>query len=462
MTFATSLRSRLLLAMLSIFALGVLATLVSYHVEVNGFVRDIEAKTLQTQASDLLNAVRKSADGQISVDLPKEWKHAYENPTKQFAFTILDLQGRPLLRSSNLEHPLPALAWNATGDEMPIAYVGAGADRRVALQMRAKTGIVAVVSRGDISPDALADSLFQEEAEQVLVLVPFVLLAVVVMWFISAWSLRPLDRASGEAARVSPSNADLRISTTRMPREIQPLIRAVNGALDRLAQAYAAERRLTADAAHELRTPVAVLNLRLQRARTSGKLDWEIIERELGQVSRVIAQLLDLTRKEAHSRDELVAIHPMVNLSRVIREASASLVPLADAQQRTIAVELPVTAFVRGDEDHLRDLFRNLIENAITHGRGNISIRLEKQEHQQQWIIDVADEGEGVPTGYENLVFERFRKLHPGSSGAGLGLAIVRQVALNHGGRAAFLSRRGVVRVELPAIFPASAKNRAE
>lgn len=446
-----SLQGRLLVAMALIFALGVFAALISYRLEVYGIVRDIHARTLQTQAKDLLEAIR-DVPGGIQLQLSNDWKEVYADTKQKFSFTIYDATGKVLARSQNLTAPLANTFARSSQGQASIEFTGVGRNQRAVLAMRDGNGRVAVVARGDFSHDALADSLFQEQAEQVFILAPFALLALIVIWFISSWSLRPLARASREASLVGPANPEMRLSTAGLPKEIQPLVSAVNGALDRLAGAYAAERRLTADAAHELRTPLAVLQLRLQRARASGRIDWPTIEAELAQMSRLIAQLLDLTRKEALARDARPDELPIVNLSRVIREAFAMLVPLADLQNRAVHVDLPDSSPVKGDANDLRDMFRNLIENAIVHGRGTVGVTLAmSQEPKPHWHIEVCDEGNGVAAGQEEWVFRRFMKLNPTSPGAGLGLAIVRHVAARHGGLVCFKTGRGCVVVELPA-----------
>jgi len=447
-----SLRGRLLVAMTLIFALGVFAALVSYRLEVHGAVRDIHARTLQAQASDVLEAIRDRPGGGIDLRLSEDWQKAYFDSSRQFSYTIYDAAGRVLAQAPNLAAPLANVLAGSARAVAPMQFIGVGASQRAVLALRDEEGRIAVVARGDFSRDALADSLFQEQAEQVFILAPFALLALVVIWFVSGWSLRPLARASSEAARVGPAVPELRITTEGLPKEIQPLVKAFNGALDRLARAYASERRLTADAAHELRTPLAVLNLRLQRARSSGKIDWPTIERELGQMSRLIAQLLDLTRKEALAREDQLEDLPVINLSRVIREASAMLVPLAESQKRRVHVELPDTALMRGNADDLRDMVRNLLENAIIHGRGTVSVTISPAHSPKpHWRVEICDEGDGVSLGQEELIFGRFKKLNSGSPGAGLGLAIVRQVATRHGGLVQFMTGRGCVLVELPA-----------
>ncbi len=278
----------------------------------------------------------------------------------------------------------------------------------------------------------------------------------VLIWPITGWSLRPIARASREAARVGPRRPDLRISSSGLPREIQPLVEAVNGALDRLSRAYATEKRLTADAAHEFRTPVAVLNLRLQRAKLTGNIDWSAVERELAQMGRLVDQLLDLTRKESLSRERRTEELPVVNLSRVVREAAAMVLPLMEGAGRELDVEVPDSIQIRGDSDDLRDMVRNLLENAIVHGRGKVRARIESPEEGSDRVtIEVADEGTGVPPGEEEAVFQRFRRLNVDTPGSGLGLAIVRHVARSHGGDAHFLPGQGCLLVELPAIASA-------
>src|SRR3546814_12098573 len=120
----------------------------------------------------------------------------------------------------------------------------------------------------------------------------------------------------------------MRLTADGLPGEIRPLVDAVNGALDRLAEAYAAERRLTADAAHELRTPLAVLSLRLQRARLDDAIDWPAIEREMARMERLVGQLLELASKEGIRRTD-PGDRQALNLSRIVREAPAAGLPLA-------------------------------------------------------------------------------------------------------------------------------------
>lgn len=451
MSRSHSLRLRLLGVMFALFTLGLAASFAEYRFEVHDVLAGLHARTLQNQARELTDALRVAPGGAARLSLPPDWRRAYANPARQFTFTVFGADHRPRLWSANLTRPLPYIPVDARGRVGPVEFIGVGAGKRPIVAAHAPGGYSVVVARRGMSRATLVDSLFEEDSEHVSVLIGFAVLALGLMWLISGWSLQPIQRASREAARVGPREPDLRISAGGLPREIQPLVEAVNGALDRLSRAYAVERRLTADAAHELRTPLAVLNLRLQRARLTGSTDWPAVERELSQMGRLVDQLIDLARKESLSYERHEARRPLVNLSRLTREAAAQVLPLIEAQGRQLEVHVPDAVRVRGHADDLRDLVRNLLDNALVHGRGTVSVRINAAGDQSAVLsIEVRDQGPGVPAGQEDSVFERFHRINAQAPGSGLGLAIVRQVARSHGGDARFVPGEGRIVVELP------------
>ncbi len=294
--------------------------------------------------------------------------------------------------------------------------------------------------------------LIQEPYQDIIVLLMFSVATIGITLLVSGWSLRSLREASQQAACVDPRHPEVRIATDRLPREIRPLASAVNAALDRMTRAYDAERRFVADAAHELRTPLTVLSLRLQQARASGEPDWAQVDQDLAQVSRVVSQLLDLARKEAGVLEDQRSIDE-VNMGRVIREAAALILPLADAAGRDLEIDVPDHLPVLGRAGDLRDMLRNLLENALVHGAGTIRVvgRLCGGEPVQV-LVNVADQGTALYPADREAMFDRFRKADAASSGSGLGLAIVREVARAHGGTVRFASgAEAVLEVLLPA-----------
>jgi two-component system sensor histidine kinase QseC len=291
---------------------------------------------------------------------------------------------------------------------------------------------------------AIVGAGLPEPYQDALVLVAFGLPLLALIWLVTSWSLRPLDRASAEARRAGPQAPDLRISRAGLPAEITPLVDAVNGALDRMVRAVEAERRFTENAAHELRTPLSVLALRLQRARLAAP-DWDAIDADMARMQRLVCQLLDLARKEHATPPAL-----NVNICRVGREAAAQILPLAEQRGRALVVDLPPRLAVRGHADDLRDALRNLLENAILHGDGRIEL---SGRHDGGWaVLDVADEGDGVPAFLHASLFDRFAK-GGSTDGSGLGLAIVQEVARLHQGGVLLLPGPGCrIRLRLPLV----------
>jgi two-component system sensor histidine kinase TctE len=301
------------------------------------------------------------------------------------------------------------------------------------------------------------DSLLVDQLEYFgLVLVPCSVAAFAVIAVLTRSSLRGVQRASAAAARIDIERLDFRLDTDGVPAEIVPLVQAMNGCLERLATAYTAERRLTANAAHELRTPLTVLRARLQAAKLEGVVDWPTIERDLARLERVIAQTLDLARKE---RRPPVRDAPAVNIARVLREAAAQILPLIEHTGRTVEVDAPDRIMVAGLEDDLRDMLRNLLENALHHGAGPIRsvARVTQREGASVVRLRICDEGSGVPEALRERVFERFTTGPAASAGAGL--AIVRQVARDHGGDAHVAADApSCLEVELPLLVTATAE----
>ena len=438
------LRQQMALVVAAVLSGSIVPSLIFFYFEASQIAGQLQDRSLVQQARFLLKDFAIAENGQVKIKIPPEWENAYKDRGSTYAYTIFNPEGRPVAVSPNIDAPLPFF-YEGPNSRTPLAH------RFIAVT--APSGHVLVLSRRDSGSSAVARSLIPSHLVHFFIAwLALILLAIPMIWYIIGWKLRSLRRISKQAASIGPLSGDNRIITDDLPSEIMPLVEAFNGALDRLTVAYQLERRLTADAAHELRTPIAVLNLRLQRGRLTGHIDWPAITQEMGQLRRLLDQMLDLARKERIDYAE----RKIVRLPRLIRETAAMILPMAEEKGREITVDAREELMVFGSPDNLRDMLRNLLENALFHGAGSIWVTLGTDVSSDgggnSVVMDVTDEGAGVPPEKRDLVFERFRKAVHGSPGAGLGLAIVRQVVRVHGGTVCFVSMSSgcCVRVALP------------
>lgn len=259
-------------------------------------------------------------------------------------------------------------------------------------------------------------------------------------------AFRGLDTTADQARRIDIHQRGARLSVEQIPLEVVPLVAAVNDALARLDQGYARHKRFVADAAHELRTPIAILNTRLESL-PSGPDKTRLIE-DAARLATLAEQLLDIQRLDRCG-------HPFapVDLVCVAQAAAADLAPLAIAAGYELALDAPATPIEAvGDAAALERALTNLVQNAIQHGprRGTIGIRVSKPA-----TIEVTDEGAGIPADQREQIFEPFYRLTPLDRGAGLGRNMVREIALLHGGHVSVLdtaSGGSCFRVTLPPI----------
>ncbi len=436
-----SLRFRLLVGLLCIFGLGAGTMLFLERLSSLSAQNAVEEKSLNRQAGELLAGLKVDMRGRfVSLTTPRDWRQAYLAPQAAY-FTLYDPQGRAVARSPNLDHPLAPHPVGPGQTFGPLRIEGPQQD--ITLNAQGPLGFTLVVARSRPGRFDEANPDFLEDLAPGLVFLLFAVLGVAVAWGVAVISLRPLVRASREAAAIGPGSA-ARLTEPALPTEVRPLAQAVNAALDRVAAAYEGEKRFIADAAHALRTPLTVLDLRLQRAEAEGTVDWRAVRRDVGDLARLVAGLLDLSVAEQKRR---VGAPEPVNLARLAREAAAGFAPRFEALGREIEVRAEGAAMVCADSRALCDLINALIDNALTHGAGRVIIDVAALEDGRR--LRVSDEGAGVAAERQAQVFDRFHKLDANSPGAGLGLAIARQIARNTGGDIVFAGP-AMLEVRLP------------
>jgi two-component system sensor histidine kinase TctE len=271
-------------------------------------------------------------------------------------------------------------------------------------------------------------------------------LAVVLVWFALMRGLRPLDqlqRRIRQRAAGDLSPIDERVA----PEEVSPLVAAINDLLARLDRSIGVQKHFLADAAHQLKTPLAGLRMQAELAQRDAESgDAKAVKRSLHQIARssqraahMVNQLLAMARAE--DAGEARRVQPF-NLAALATEAVHDFVPRALGKGLDLGYEgpganEPNAPRVIGEAVLVRELIRNLVDNAVqyTPGGGTVTVRLLPDPYGQVVVLQVEDNGPGIPEAERELVFQPFyRALGTEVDGSGLGLAIVREVAERQGG----------------------------
>jgi heavy metal sensor kinase len=277
-------------------------------------------------------------------------------------------------------------------------------------------------------------------------------------WLIAGRALGPVREISAAASRISAGNLSERINLSRTDSELGQLARTLNGAFASLEAAFAQQKQFTADASHELRTPIAVLiseaQIMLARDRTPDEYR-EALAACLGvaqQMRRLAESLLELARLDAEHE---TLPRKKFNLAAVARDCLEQIRPLAAEKRVAIQAQLPETVCL-GDPESLARVVTNLLANAIQYNVTGGGIRLATRNENGATVLSVADTGVGIPAADLPRVFERFYRA--GQSGradghAGLGLAICKGIIDAHRGQIEISSIPGAgatVTVRLP------------
>lgn len=274
-----------------------------------------------------------------------------------------------------------------------------------------------------------------------VILPEFIILpiALALVWFALSRGLLPLAELQQRIRRRQPGDLSP-IDSRQVPEEITPLVGSLNEMLERLAQNIASQKRFIADAAHQMKTPLAGMRMQSELAlrQTSG----DEIHRSLVQLAksseaatRLVNQLLALARAENQTPEAtpLVALE----LTELARETVQAWVQASFASKIDLGFEQPGHAVMtRGNPTMLREMLSNLVDNALryTPPGGSVTLRVRADFEEQKAVIEVEDTGPGIPAAERSHVFERFyRILGSASEGSGLGLSIVREIAQQHG-----------------------------
>ena len=373
-------------------------------------------------------AVRMTPDlAALRKETPDLWFVVANDAGRRVAFGSVPAEFAPVIGT------LHKLSYAIIRDRSPPYRLSAVVRREVA-----PAGTLTILGHGQLTKMSFLVLM----ASNVIAIPVFLLLALVSL-IITPWivrrSLAGVNRIAREAEQLDIDRRGWRLTEDQVAIEILPLVRAVNDVLRRLDKEYERQRRFIASAAHELRTPIAILRIKVEAAQ-------EAATRRLGgdvdRLANLTEQLLDLQRLDAVRNDE------DIDLAALVRRVAADLAPLLIASDRTIEVVIRSTRPIRGDVGAIKRVVTNLVQNAIEHGGRHVTIRVSGP------VFEVEDNGPGIPPEERERVFEPFHRLRPRSTGSGLGLNLVQQVVERHGGRVSILGAADggtIVRVEFPA-----------
>ncbi|HTQ77258.1 MAG TPA: sensor histidine kinase N-terminal domain-containing protein [Burkholderiales bacterium] len=429
---ARSLRGNLLRLLLPPMAALLVASAVGTYFLSFGPASEAYDQALVDVALALRERIR-SAGGAVSFDLPGAAERLLR--TDKYDTVYYSVRG-PDGKALAGDPGLPPVPRSQRAEEGVIAYDGTYGDKaiRVAALLAPCGGRICMIQVAETTHKR------QRLARDIVVLslVPALLVALLIfaaLWFGVGRGVAPLERLSDEIRARSPG--DLRpIEPGLAPREAEPLVRALNQLLDQVAESRRNQQRFLANAAHQLRTPLAGLQAHAEIALT--RPEAEALRTELEQVhrasiraARLAGQLLALSRAEPGGyRAEVEA---SLDLRSVVEGAADEWVHRALEKEIDLGFELH-EAPARGDALLLREALGNLVHNAIQYAPrgGRVTVRTGLRNARP--FLEVEDDGPGIPPTERERVLERFYRV-PGTpgTGSGLGLSIVREIAAAHG-----------------------------
>ena len=414
-----SLRARLLLILGVSVVAAWLATAFFSYLDTRRLIDDVVDANLRQSAEVLLGLVRRLPD------MPATGLVAETDASQPISYRI---HARPTPQG---QLATPPAGWRAgyrdagEGDSRQRLYGAAddaGAFVEVAIRQDVRDSFAARVAVHILHPLWFAVPLLAG-----------------LIWAAVRWGLRPLDRLAKGVARRSA--ADLQpLSRETTPAEILPLVAALNALFARIAAGRERDRRFAADAAHELRTPLAAIKTHAQVAQQAPDLAQcrravEDVVAGADRAARLVEQLLALARLDHEASAESMA---PLDLAVAARQAVASLAAPAAARDIDLGLDAPEAGDVRisGNADLIVVLIRNLVENALRHAPRGGHVDVELAPGAADVVLRVCDDGPGIAPELRARAFDRFFRIGGGAGpGSGLGLSIAAAIVERHGGR---------------------------
>jgi len=416
-----SLRRRLLFLLSGTVLAAWLATAAFTYFDAREEIGEMLDAHLAQSAGLIAAQLEHELEDEHGAKVPRQYKHE-----RKIAFQVWDRKDRLLLRSASA----PASRLQSRSEGYGDAVIDGKRWRIFSRWDESRHYLVQVGERYELR-DELAESVASHLLHPLYFALPALALLI---WLAVGAGLAPLAGVAREVGRRAPDNL-AHLDAANAPREISPLIAALNVLFDRLRTSLEQERRFTADAAHELRTPLAAVKTQAQVA-IGATADAERT-RALANVvagtdraSRLVEQLLVLARL-----DPQTALPPgqTVDLQALAQQGVAEIAPAAAGKGIEVGLAPGAAAPVAGDAVLLAVLLRNLLDNAVRYTPPGGEVEVSVRPVDGGVSLTVVDNGPGIPEAERGQVFERFhRVLGSGEAGSGLGLSIVRRIADLH------------------------------
>ena len=395
---------------------------------------------LSNQVQILAQLLRRTPEGELVVVLPQATSHFVRSSTENASYyQLAAADGRLLAGDAKIPQPLPADSpisrevqfrdADINGEDIRIAYLGVSA-------LNGHTLNLVQIAETRHTRNALSARIVSGVLLPQFAIIP---LAVLLVWFGLSRGIAPLNRLQGLIRRRDPGDLSP-VGLASVPEEVRPLVTAFNDMMARLDDNLDAQQRFIADAAHQMRTPLA--GLRIQTELALSEPDVDTMRAALTQVlvgteraARLINQLLSLARAEATA--DACEDSARVDIDLLLRSVVAEHVPAALAKEIDLGVDSAgMPLWFRGASVLLQEMLHNLIDNALKYSPAGGHVTAVLRWHEaDEIVIEVQDDGPGIPEEERAQVFERFyRVLGTGVEGSGLGLPIVREIAELHGG----------------------------
>lgn len=415
--FATSLLIMLLFGYLIFSQIGVVTSA-------------LERDDLLEQARKIASYIEYDWKGKFTLDLPNRYREYYDDEEATHQFAVMNASNRILFKSNNFMEDRIQNTFEKGGKH----YFNFKSE-----DGRSFTGLkYDYLFEGRIYPIYILEheaefakllrSLEGDFLKNILIYgTPLLLLQGLLIVLIFRETFTPILAAARDVRKIKYDNLSFRLDEDNLHAEIKPLIRSINNSLARLEKSAEAQQFFIANAAHELRTPIAILKARISNLKDEEEV--YALNEDLRNINRLIGQMLDISRLDLAEQAPMTKI----SINEIVHKACADMGPLFVNAGKDLALEDRVKdQTINGNEDILFRAILNLLENALKHTPAETTVTVIINDKQ----LVVRDYGKPIPEEFKERIFERFEKTpdNTQTKGSGLGLAIVKKAAEIHGG----------------------------